>query len=220
MWSLDQSFDTSAGRVVAGVAGDGAPLVLAHCWPWSSYAWHRVVRRLTERFRVHFYDMPDYGQSERDATRASGLDVQGRVFCELLDHWRLGRPAVVAHDFGGTVTLQAHLLHGRDFARLVLTNMLAPRPWGSAFFDRVKAHVDAFAAAFEPRLDAMRCPVAVLWGEDGPWIPLARGRQLSRRLGNAPFHRLAGLGHLPRLEAPARVADALRDALAPACEVG
>ena len=51
---------------------------------------------------------------------------------------------VAAHDFGGTVTLRAHLLHGRDFAGLVLMNVVAMRPWGSEFFEHVKAHVSVF----------------------------------------------------------------------------
>jgi len=269
-WTLDRAVDTSAGRVQAGSAGDGPPVVLAHGWPWSSYAWHRVIPALAERFRVHWYDMPGFGRSEMDPGRASGIDVQGQVFAEMLEQWRLDRPAVVAHDFGGAVSLRAHLLHGREYARLVLMNVVAMRPWGSAFFEHVKAHIDAFTglppnihaavveayvrsamavpvaeedvpalaapwltdagqtafyrqfaqaderftAEVEPAFGAVRCPVAILWGEAHPWIPIDRGRALHRAMPGAGFETLEGLGHLPQLEDPARVADRLRAHLA------
>ena len=142
--TLDRTARTSAGPVAWGRAGDGPPLVLAHGWPWSSFAWHRVIPALGRRFAVHWYDMPGYGRSVGDPERATGLDVQGRVFAEMLDHWGLDRPAVVAHDFGGATTLRAHLLHGADYDRLILMNVVAMRPWGSDFFDHVGRHVDAF----------------------------------------------------------------------------
>ena len=202
--------------------------------------------------------MPGYGQSEKDAARRTSLDVQGQVFAEMLAHWRLERPLVLAHDFGGATTLRAHLLHGCDFERYVLMNVVAMRPWGSEFFDHVGRHVDAFlglpphihravveayikgaivngieaadferlvepwlgdegrqsfygqfaqaderyTAEVEPLFAGIRCPVAILWGEDDPWIPVERGRALHRLIPGSSFETLPGVGHLPQLEAP------------------
>ena len=143
-WAVDQTVSTPAGVVVHGKAGSGPPLVLAHGWPWSSYSWHRVIPKLAERFEVHWYDMPGYGRSEMQADRATSLDVQGEIFAFMLRHLGLQQPAVVAHDFGGAATLRAHLLHGVDYDRYVLINVVAMRPWGSEFFDHVGRHVDAF----------------------------------------------------------------------------
>ncbi len=268
-WALTSMAETSAGRVAAGSVGRGPDLVLAHGWPWSSYAWRRVVPELAKRYTVHWYDMPGYGRSSMDPAQATSLDVQGEVFLEMAAHWGLDRPAVVAHDFGGAATLRAHLLGGLDFSRYVLMNVVALRPWGSDFFDHVGRHVDAFAglpphiheavvrayirgalvnelpeddlealvdpwlsdagrvsfyrqfaqaderytAEVEPMLGDIRCPAAILWGECDPWIPLERGLALKDRIGTDDFVTLDGLGHLPQLEAPARVAGALLDAL-------
>lgn len=142
-WHLDDEVQTRAGTVRAGQAGDGPPLVLAHGWPWSSFSWHRVIPSLAKTYTVHWYDMPGYGQSEMSGQRTS-LDVQGLVFAEMLAHWGLSRPSVIAHDFGGATTLRAHLLHGCDYERYVLMNVVAMRPWGSDFFDHVGRHIDAF----------------------------------------------------------------------------
>ncbi len=260
-WTLSETVETSAGRVAAGRAGAGPDLVLAHGWPWSSYSWHRVIPALAERFRVHWYDMPGYGRSEKRAEQRTSLDVQGQVFAEMLDHWELSRPRVVAHDFGGATTLRAHLLHGCDYERYVLMNVVAMRPWGSDFFDHVGKHVEAFqglpphihralveayikgalisdipaedlenlvapwltdegagsfyrqfaqaderyTAEVEPMYGSLRCPAKIVWGEDDPWIPLARGQALHALMPHAEFATLTGVGHMPQLEAPEEV---------------
>lgn len=144
VWALTEQWETSAGTVAAGQCGDGPDLVLAHGWPWSSFSWRRIIPILAKTHCVHWYDMPGYGASAKNSTQATGLGVQGVVFSEMLDHWGLSRPRVVAHDFGGATCMRAHLLHGCEFDRLVLMNIVAMRPWGSAFFDHVGRHVEAF----------------------------------------------------------------------------
>jgi pimeloyl-ACP methyl ester carboxylesterase len=266
-WHLNETIATSAGQVAAGYAGDGPDLVLAHGWPWSSYAWYRVIPELAKQYKVHWYDMPGYGRSDMRADQATSLDVQGQVFAEILDHWNLARPHVIAHDFGGATTLRAHLLHACEFETYVLMNVVAMRPWGSEFFDHVGRHVDAFlglpahihkavveayvkgalvsdidtgdfealvapwlseagrgsfyrqfaqaderyTAEVEPLFGDIRCPVKILWGEDDPWIPLARGQALHDLVGKGSFTVLPGVGHLPQLEAPELVLESLRD---------
>ncbi|MGI9452124.1 MAG: alpha/beta fold hydrolase, partial [Geminicoccaceae bacterium] len=225
---------------------------------------------LAENYRVHWYDMPGYGRSEKHPDQRTSLDVQGEVFAEMLGYWGLSRPLVVAHDFGGATTLRAHLLHGCDYGCYALMNVVAMRPWGSEFFDHVGRHVEAFSglpphihqaiveayiqgalraeidkgdfeklvepwlteegsgsfyrqfaqaderytAEIEPSFGDIRCPVIILWGEDDPWIPLARGEALHRCIPRASFKAMSGVGHLPQLEAPARVLDCVKKFLA------
>ncbi|MDB3935622.1 alpha/beta hydrolase [Granulosicoccus sp.] len=128
-WILNEIVNTSAGRVAAGSVGVGPDIILAHGWPWSSYSWHRVIPGLAKRFCVHWYDIPGYGQSDKQADQRTSLDIQGQVFSEMVTHWRLHRPSVIAHDFGGAVTLRAHLLHDSEFSHFVLVNVVAVRPW-------------------------------------------------------------------------------------------
>lgn len=202
--------------------------------------------------------MPGYGRSEKRPDQATSLDVQGLIFAEMMDHWGLSRPSVIAHDFGGATTLRAHLLHDVDFERYVLMNVVAMRPWGSGFFDHVAKHVDAFqglppdihralveayirgaliadldaedlenliapwlsedgaqsfyrqfaqaderyTAQVEPMFGDVRCPTKIIWGEDDPWIPLARAKDLHALMPNAAFATIPGVGHMPQLEAP------------------
>jgi len=143
-WMLDENVKTTAGKLAAGSVGDGPAVILAHGWPWSSYSWHRVIPGLAKKFHVYWYDMPGYGQSDKLADQKTSLDIQGQVFTEMVAHWGLSRPSVVAHDFGGATTLRAHLLHGCEFSHYVLMNVVAMRPWGSSFFDHMGRHVKAF----------------------------------------------------------------------------
>ncbi|WP_176083799.1 alpha/beta hydrolase [Martelella sp. HB161492] len=264
LWSVNKKAETSAGNVVWGSAGSGPPLVLAHGWPWSSFIWHRVLLSLSHGYSVYWYDMPGYGRSEKKEGQATGIDVQAKVFAEMLAIWDIDRPTVWAHDLSGAVALRAHLLDGVAFTNLILMNCVALSPWGSEFFDHVGRHLDAFrplphhihaaiveayirsalvgeiaetdlhelvlpwmspegqvsfynqfaeadqalTRAFEPKLGDIDCPVTLIWGEKDPWIPLERGRALAAKIG-VPLHHLPDAGHLPPLEAPRELLDAL-----------
>ncbi|WP_281276843.1 alpha/beta fold hydrolase [Glycomyces buryatensis] len=54
------------------------------------------------------------------------------------------RPHVIAHDYGGAVSLRAHLLHGASYASLALVDVVALAPWGSEFFRLVAENADVF----------------------------------------------------------------------------
>ncbi|POX42547.1 alpha/beta hydrolase [Streptomyces sp. Ru73] len=145
-WQLDRTFRSSAGTVRWARLGpeDAEPVVLLHGTPFSSYVWHGIAPALARRHQVFVWDMPGYGASEKHAGQDVSLAAQGRVFTELLAHWGLGRPAVVAHDFGGAVALRAHLLHGAAYRRLALVDPVALAPWGTPFFRLVGAHTAVF----------------------------------------------------------------------------
>lgn len=134
------------GREIAWTAfGTGPALVMCHGTPWSSWLWTPYARALARDFTVHLWDMPGYGASSKDPTHDVDLGVQGEAFAALVEHWGLERPHVVAHDFGGAVSLRAHLLHGVAYASLCLVDVVALRPWGSPFFTLVRENPDVLA---------------------------------------------------------------------------
>lgn len=145
-WILDQTFASSSGTVRWAALGpaDAPPLVLVHGTPFSSYVWRDIARTLSGEHRVYVWDLPGYGASEMRAGQDVSLAAQGRVLTELLAHWRLDRPAVVAHDFGGCVSLRAHLLHGARYERLALVDPVALAPWGSPSYRLLGENADAF----------------------------------------------------------------------------
>ncbi|RSO02451.1 alpha/beta hydrolase [Streptomyces sp. WAC 05379] len=145
-WHLTRTFSSASGDVRWDRLGPpgGPPVVLLHGTPFSSFVWRAVARSLAREYDVHVWDMPGYGSSEKAEGQDVSLAAQGRVLGELLAHWQLTEPLVVAHDFGGAVALRAHLLHDARYRALALVDPVALAPWGSPFFRLVGAHADVF----------------------------------------------------------------------------
>lgn len=141
---LSETFAWEGRRVRWTSFGTGPALVFCHGTPWSSVLWRPIAEALAPGRTVYLWDMPGYGQSSKDDGHAVSLDVQARLFADLLDHWGLESPEIVAHDYGGAVSLRAHLLHGRDYSALSLVDVVALRPWGSEFFRLVKENAEVF----------------------------------------------------------------------------
>ena len=142
---LTEEFSWRGRSVRWGRAGSGPDVVFCHGTPWSSQLWRPIAEALAPSFTVHLWDMPGYGRSSKHPDHRVSLDVQGELFADLLAHWELESPHVVAHDFGGAVALRAHLLRGRRYTSLALVDVVALRPWGSDFFRLVAEHPAVFA---------------------------------------------------------------------------
>ena len=145
-WVLDRSYRFRSQAVRYAVIGEGPPVVLVHGTPFSSYIWHRVAPHLAQHHQVFVYDLLGYGQSEKRNDQDVSLGVQNELLVGLLEHWALDQPDIIAHDFGGTTTLRAHLLNDRNFHRMMLIDPVVLSPWGSGFDRCVRGHEDAFGA--------------------------------------------------------------------------
>ncbi|TPI77680.1 alpha/beta hydrolase [Mesorhizobium sp. B2-8-9] len=143
-WQLPERFDFNGDEIAWGVIGEGPPAVVMHGSPFSSLEWRRIVPWLARHRRVFYYDMLGYGRS----TKPEG-DVlhgtQNSLFAALVNHWGAEQPDIVAHDFGGSVALRAHLLDGVDYRSLILIDPVAISPQGSALVQAAKAHGEVFA---------------------------------------------------------------------------
>jgi pimeloyl-ACP methyl ester carboxylesterase len=253
--------------------GSGPPVVLVHGTPWSSWVWRRVAAALSERFTVYVFDLLGFGASDKRAGQDVSLAAHGARLAELLEHWRLERPALVAHDIGGAAALRAHLLHERDVAALALVDVVALGDWGTPFYRLVREHhavfeqlpaalhegllrgyvgtaqprplgraledaligpwlgADGHAAFYRqiaqgdqrdtdelaPHLGRIAAPTLVVWGEEDPWLPVADGAELARRIPGARFEVLPGAGHLVQEDAPEALVGLLRAHLRSLC---
>lgn len=144
-WVLDKRYDFRDQAVRYSVQGDGPPLVFVHGTPFSSYVWRRIVPYFRATHTVYCYDLLGYGQSEQRSGQDVSLGIQNLLFAQLLDHWGIERPDVVAHDFGGATALRTHLLGGKNFRSLTLIDPVALSPWGSPFVRHVRRHEAAFS---------------------------------------------------------------------------
>jgi pimeloyl-ACP methyl ester carboxylesterase len=96
-------------------------------------------------------------------------------------------------------------------------------PWlgavGQAAFYRQIAQMDQrYTDEIQPELAALRCPVSILWGAEDQWIPLERGRELTRRIPGSTLRVVPAAGHLVQEDAPEAVVAALLTDLAAAAQ--
>ncbi|MGH3447275.1 MAG: alpha/beta fold hydrolase [Nocardioidaceae bacterium] len=160
------------GRTVAwDQLGSGPPLVMCHGTPWSSQVWAEFAQALSHDFTVYLWDMPGYGQSSKHADHDVDLGTQAELLHDLVQHWDIAPPHLVAHDYGGAVSLRAHLLHDTSYASLALVDVVALAPWGSQYFRLVAQHADAF----------MQQPSAVHQGAVEAYIAGASFRGLTQQ---------------------------------------
>ena len=143
---LDEVFAWRGREVWWQRLGAGPVVVFRHGTPWSSQLWRPFAEALAGSHTVYLWDMPGYGQLSKHPDHAVSLDVQGELFAALLAQWGLSSPHVIAHDYGGAVSLRAHLLHGASYASLALVDVVALAPWGSDYFRLVGKHADVFTA--------------------------------------------------------------------------
>jgi pimeloyl-ACP methyl ester carboxylesterase len=127
------------GREIAWTrVGSGPPVVFCHGTPFSSVLWQPFAATLARDFTVHLWDMPGYGRSSKHPGHPVHFGAQAEALAALLEHWELERPHVVAHDFGGAVSLRTHLVLEVAYASLLLVDVVAIPPSGSPFFRFVK----------------------------------------------------------------------------------
>ena len=114
-----------------------------------------MAEALSGEFTVYLWDMLGYGASSMGEDQDVSLAAQSRLLADLLEHWGLADPHVVAHDYGGAVSLRAHLLHGARFRSLALVDVVALAPWGSEFFRLVAENASVFARLPAPLHEAL-----------------------------------------------------------------
>lgn len=139
---LTETFEWQGRQIAWGRAGSGPAVVFCHGTPFSSLLWRPFAATLARDFTVHLWDMPGYGRSSKHPEHPVHFGAQAEAFAALLAHWGLDRPHVVAHDFGGAVSLRTHLVVGVPYASLLLVDVVAIPPSGSPFFRFVKDHPD------------------------------------------------------------------------------
>ena len=138
--ALDERFAWKGREVAWERTGSGPPVVLCHGTPFSSAIWRPFAEALSADFTVHLWDMPGYGESSKDPSHPVHFGVHAELLAALIAEWGLDRPRVVAHDFGGAVSLRAHLVEGVAYRSLLLVDVVAIPPSGSPFFRFVQEH--------------------------------------------------------------------------------
>jgi len=145
MLALPNRHNHNKTSIAWGSMGEGEPLVLIHGTPFSSQVWRTIAPLLAERWKIYYFDLIGYGQSEKREGQDVSLAVQNDLLAEMFSHWGLECPEVLCHDFGGATALRAYYLNGLRYKRITIFDPVAVAPWGSPFVAHVRKHEAAFA---------------------------------------------------------------------------
>jgi pimeloyl-ACP methyl ester carboxylesterase len=103
--------------------GEGPDLILLHGNPASTYSWRFVIEPLAEDFRVHAFDLPGFGFSDKPANAV----YTAAWFAKIIDGYMraegIDKAIVVGNSMGGEVATEFAALYASKVRALVL---LAP----------------------------------------------------------------------------------------------
>ena len=231
-----------AGRHVRSrVAGAGPPVVLVHglagSWRW----WREVIPPLAERHTVHVVDLPRFALVRPGRFRVAGAADWLALWLQASGS---AGATVVGHSLGGLLTAQLAARKPDLVRRLVLVapaGIPFGRPtigYGLPLFEALRTAAPHFrrvliadAARAGPatlltgglhatrsdvrrELASISAPTLILWGGRDPVLPATLAEQWQLRLPHAEVTMLPDAGHVPMVDAPEAVADALRAFLA------
>jgi pimeloyl-ACP methyl ester carboxylesterase len=143
-WELKRRVRLSRGEIAYGTFGSGAPVVLVHGTPTSSFLWRNIASALATTFEVYVFDLLGFGSSERHEDQEVSIEIHARQLAELVVHWGLEQPALVGHDIGGAIVLRAHLLEGVSASKLALIDAVVLRPWITPTTRHIREHFEAY----------------------------------------------------------------------------
>jgi 3-oxoadipate enol-lactonase len=121
-----KKISTPDGLLTAMQVGSGPDILIVHSLLTDWTAFEPVLPWLAGRFRVTLVNLPGFHGS---APVPAGIENYGdRVFAAF-GAFGLGPETIVmANGFGGTVALAMALSHGRNFGKLVLSDVAAGFP--------------------------------------------------------------------------------------------
>jgi haloalkane dehalogenase len=104
--------------------GAGAPVLLLHGWPTSSYLWRNVMPAIAEHNSVIAVDLPGFGGSAKPVGVKYDFELFERAIDGLLDKLEMDRVGIAVHDLGGPIGLHWMLANADRVSKLAFLNVL------------------------------------------------------------------------------------------------
>ncbi len=201
----------------------GEALLCLHGFPTSSHDYHKIWDALAERFAVLSFDMIGYGFSAKPTDFDYTTFNQTDVLQALLEHLKISRVHILAHDYGNTITQELLargeenrlnfsveticMLNGALFPethRPILAQKILISPLGFLFgrlisdakFKRSLASI--FGEQTQPTDEELNDFLAVFKFNDGRRI----AHKLIRYMRERQTHRTRWVGALQRMTVP------------------
>jgi len=86
--------------------GQGQPLLVLHAFPTASYDFSKVLPLLENDYHLFLFDYPGFGFSDKPRRYPYSLFTYADAAQAVVDHYGLGRSAILAHDIGDSIALE------------------------------------------------------------------------------------------------------------------
>ena len=165
---------TPRGRFAWREGGDpeGAPVVMIHGWPESSYCWEHVAGYLKAGLRIIAPDLRGLGDSERTPGKDHYHKAElAQDVIAMLDALELERFQLVGHDWGGIVAQEVALAIPARVSQMVIMNI--------AIINNLKGNLEVIekvlagsssAYWYQHFLQTPGLPEAMIPGAEEPWL--------------------------------------------------
>lgn len=225
-------------QVTYKVAGAGHPVVLVHGLAGSTRWWARTIPALARQYTVYLVDLPGFGSMRRFAG-GFVLEEAASWLLAWLEALDLRGVHMVGHSMGGYISLKVavdapqavrclalidpaglplgrstlghiwplvkeSLLSTPGLVPVVITDALRAGPrtlW--------RAATDLLAQDVRADLHAVTVPTLIVWGEKDSLVPLSLGYVLRRDISHSRLLVLEGSRHVPMIDSPHRLNQAL-----------
>ena len=119
--------------------GSGAPVVLLHGWPTSSFLWRNVMVPIARRNRVIAPDLPGFGASDKPVDLTYDFELFEETINELLAALDVSETGLAVHDLGGPIGLHWAVNQPARVTKLALLNTLVYPDFSEAVMAFIKA---------------------------------------------------------------------------------
>lgn len=109
------------------VAGQGPPLLLLHGWGGRTGSMQPIANGLLDLRTIYNIDFPGFGESAPPPVPWSVTEYTDTLIA-LLDHLGIRKADIIAHSFGGRVTLLLAATHPELVGKIVITGGAGLRP--------------------------------------------------------------------------------------------
>ena len=175
-------------------------------------------RTLPDRDR-HFFSWPGLGDEPHSPDVRGADDLVAMVLEEMAEPVDL-----IAQSMGGLIAIKVALAAPERVRRLVLTatsgglpvDALGGSDWRTTYrrqFPNAASWITETREDLSARLDDIRAPTLLLWGDKDLVSPVAIGRRLEQALPDSTLRIIPGGDHDMALTHPAELAESITDHL-------
>lgn len=216
-------------RIYFGETGEGPPVVLIHGLSGSGRWWRHNIDFLAQFHHVYVIDLVGFGRSRRQRFQLSNAAL---LMAKWMDQIGMEKATFIGHSMGGFISIELAGCYPEKVDRLVLVDtpalpldrsrtktavrlaravMAMPRPflpvlvsdgWQAGPRTLYAAAQELLHSDISHKIELVRAPTLVVWGDHDWLVPLNLGVRLYDKLPQADFVVIEQAGHNPMWDRP------------------